>query len=211
MFRVEYAALAAAATFSVIALAGCATIVSGTSQTVSFESEPEGVTVRVNGKSIGKTPTSARLDKRKNQTLTFELEGYRTVTKDLQTGIDPWVIGNIIIGGVFGTTTDFASGAIYEYSPDQYFVTLPPEKGTGGLLNHSQQVKRFIVANFNGLQSASASPEPLEDEVFEALVDTLGIHEKNDLAIDKLTRILLEESQPVDAAKAVSEAFGVTE
>ena len=52
---------------------------------------------------------------------------------------NPWFWGNILFGGVFGSTTDGLSGSVHEYSPSQFFITLVPmtgspaetEKGTG--------------------------------------------------------------------------------
>jgi len=104
----------------------CATIISGKSQEMTFTSEPEGVTVTVVGRAIGKTPCTVRLDKEKGRTVTFEKEGYKPRTMALTTTLDSWFWGNIVLGGLIGSTTDGISGAVHEYSPSQYFITLSP-------------------------------------------------------------------------------------
>ena len=74
----------------------CTTIMSGKTQEMTFDSEPQGVEVNVSGKVIGRTPTTVQLDKKKDQTLTFSLEGYKTQTRNLATTVDPWFFGNVI-------------------------------------------------------------------------------------------------------------------
>lgn len=200
------AALAGVLLAAPMLFSGCATIASGTNQNVSFESEPEGATVRVNNEVIGKTPVSSRLDKKNDQSVSFEMPGYRTVTKDLATKTDPWFFGNILIGGLFGSTTDLASGAIYEYSPDQYFVTLPPDQN-GGMLNSQQAVERFIVVTYNELRSAAAKPQPASDRTFANLLEALEISPSNTDRVDEVARALLEYPNPVDGANAITSRF----
>lgn len=143
---------------AVMALAlmtGCATIFTGTSQEVSFVSNPEGATVAVSGKVLGKAPLTARLDKKEGQSITFEKEGYKTASMRLDTHLNPWFWGNIVFGGFLGSTTDGASGAAYEYSPSQYMITLEPA-GTGridgpAMKNEAQKAKEFIVVGYANL------------------------------------------------------------
>ena len=47
----------------------CATIMTGKTQEVTFDSEPQGAEVAVNGRVIGKTPTTIQLDKKKDQMI----------------------------------------------------------------------------------------------------------------------------------------------
>jgi len=62
--------------FILALIGGCATIVSGTTQEVSFQSNPEGAKVTVSGRVIGKTPVTLQLKREKGQSLAFEKEGY---------------------------------------------------------------------------------------------------------------------------------------
>jgi hypothetical protein len=98
-----------------------------------------------------------RLDKKTDQSLTFEKEGFKKFTTRLDTRMNPWFWGNIVIGGLFGSTTDGISGAIYEYSPSQYLVSLERE-GTGTLeapttRTSAQKAREFIVVGYNNIMS----------------------------------------------------------
>mgnify|MGYP001270172997 CR=1 FL=1 len=140
-------ALAALAGASVMVIAGCATIITGTDQSMTFNSEPEGATVIVAGKTLGKTPITVQVPKDKNMSLTFEKEGYKSFTTQLSTTLQGWFWGNIVIGGFLGSTTDGISGAMHQYSPDQYFVTLASDKPYGVAdVTSSRRIKELFVA-----------------------------------------------------------------
>src|SRR5690606_19934561 len=77
---------------TLLMIASCATIVTGTSDTISFNSEPDGATVTVAGRVIGKPPVSVVIDKDTNQAVTFEKDGYKTFTTQLSTTTNPWFL-----------------------------------------------------------------------------------------------------------------------
>jgi len=128
----------------------CATIVSGTTQEVSFNSEPQDVEVTVGGKVIGKTPLTIQLDKKSGQAVEFNLEGYKRQTRALTTTTDSWFWGNIVIGGLFGSTTDGVSGSIHEYSPSQYYVTMVADSSdsVNSIKSDKAKIKEFIVMGY---------------------------------------------------------------
>jgi hypothetical protein len=97
--------------------AGCASIVEGTSQNVSIISNVRGAHVIVNGVNVGTTPYSGPIKRGKSTTVTLQKDGYETKTITLNTEIEPIFFGNIIFGGVLGSTTDLATGAMYKYAP----------------------------------------------------------------------------------------------
>jgi len=97
--------------------AGCATIVGGTSQTVSVNSNVKGADVIVNGETLGKTPYNGPIKRGKSTTVTLRKDGYEPKTITLSTEIESIFWGNIIIGGVLGSTTDLATGGMYKYAP----------------------------------------------------------------------------------------------
>jgi len=107
----------------VVALAGCATIVAGTQQTISVSSNVDGADVLLDGLKIGTTPFAGPVPKSKG-VLTVQKDGYKSATVALATTIEPIFWGNIIIGGTLGSITDFASGAAYQYAPASYQVDL---------------------------------------------------------------------------------------
>ena len=129
----------------------CATIVAGTTDEVTFNSEPQGVQVTAGGKVLGKTPMTIQLDKKSGQVVEFELEGYKKQTRPLSTKLEPWFFGNILIGGLVGSTTDAVSGSIHEYSPNQYYVTMVAESSTSVNVIKSEKakIKEYIVISYN--------------------------------------------------------------
>lgn len=96
---------------------GCATIVGGTSQNVSINSNVKGADVIVNGETVGKSPYNGPIKRGKTTTVTLQKEGYEPKTITLSTEIESIFWGNIIIGGFFGSTTDLATGGMYKYAP----------------------------------------------------------------------------------------------
>ena len=102
-------------------LAGCATVISGTNQTLTFQTEPEGAAVYLDGQMIGRTPVSVTVKKNEKQTLMVRKEGYETITRDITKSFD-----NVAILNVFWdlSTTDLITGALYEYAPNSYFIQL---------------------------------------------------------------------------------------
>ena len=102
---------------AILAIAGCATILKGTSQIVSINSNVKGATVIVNGKNVGVTPFNGQIERKSGTTVIVQKAGYDTKTFTMTTEIESVFWGNIIIGGVLGSTTDLATGAMYYYAP----------------------------------------------------------------------------------------------
>ncbi len=103
---------------------GCATIMGSKSQKVTFTTNPQGADVLLKGTKTCKTPCTVDLVKDTYTTVTFQKDGYSSTTVDIEQGIAPIFWGNILIGGVLGSTTDSSSAAMYEYNPDAYFIDL---------------------------------------------------------------------------------------
>jgi len=143
------------ALFVGVLISGCATIMEGKTQSVTFNSVPSGADVYLNGRHLGKTPLSITIDKPKeNGQLKFSKKGYKDIELVANKKMSSWLLGNIIFGGTFGTSTDYASGAMYEYEPNNYQVTLEP-KGMSELdrkkFEESGVVRRYVLMNYNHL------------------------------------------------------------
>jgi hypothetical protein len=115
--------------FALFVFAGCATIVKGTNQTVSINSNVNGAEVIVNGERVGVTPFTGPIKRKSGTTVTVQKLGYQTKTITLTTEIESVFWGNIIIGGVLGSTTDLATGAMYYYAPATLEVDLVKADG----------------------------------------------------------------------------------
>ena len=125
---------------------GCASIMKGTNQTVRFESDPPGATVRISGRALGTTPCDVVVQKKAVSVVEFSLEGYQTrmVNASLEGKLstEPWFWGNVglclfffVPGGV-GALVDMSSGAMWSIQ-SPFATTLypieqkPPQTGTG--------------------------------------------------------------------------------
>lgn len=112
-------------------LTGCATIISGTTQTVSIETNPPGAACtvkRVKGSnivaSLGSSPGTVELEKTKyDLRVECDEEGHETGVGILDSGVEGATLGNILLGGGIGWAVDSAVGADNHY-PESIFITL---------------------------------------------------------------------------------------
>ena len=115
---------------------GCASIMSGTTQSIEIDSDPKGATVTVgeemvrNGKKTmaashiaGVTPLTVAIS-RKDGMIELTKEGYKTQQVDLKRGLNPWFFGDVILTSLLSSFIDTSTGALHEYSPGQYMITL---------------------------------------------------------------------------------------
>lgn len=126
----RYAAIVAAVI--VMALSGCASIVSGSHQNVSFSTTPEGATVTVYDEYdsvvwTGLTPVTARMERGDGffrgarYRVELSLPGYETVSVFITPEINAgwYFVGNLFIGGWIGwLIVDPATGAMWTLRPE---------------------------------------------------------------------------------------------
>jgi hypothetical protein len=191
-------------------VSGCASVVSGTSQQMTFQSSPEGATVTISGRLIGKTPITTTLKKEKNQAVVFSLDGYKPITMQLTTHLDNWFWGNIVIGGVIGSTTDGVTGAVYEYSPTQYYVTLTPDKkGADAKTSRTvaHEVRDFIVFRNNALRQELQNGQDGGENI-TSLLSLLGVSSTGKAGA-RIELVAIAEKNPdaVAFAEAVRERY----
>ena len=115
-----------------LALTGCASIISGTSQTITINSNPPGAQCNLlrEGLVIGSvtTPGGTLVKKTKHDIhIECKKEGYQDATAVLTSDIEGATWGNIILGGGIGWAIDSAAGADNKYE-EQITVTLVPEE-----------------------------------------------------------------------------------
>jgi hypothetical protein len=105
---------------------GCATIIDGADQKMSFSSSPSGATVKINGKPIGVTPLNdIEVDRSdKNSTLTIEKVGYKKQDVTMKTQTNSSWYWDIAFLSLLSTTVDVVTGATNEYEKDKYFIEL---------------------------------------------------------------------------------------
>ncbi|MCC6284099.1 MAG: PEGA domain-containing protein [Phycisphaerales bacterium] len=111
---------------SSISLVGCGTIIHGSSQTVMVSSQPPGATISVDNGMVLTTPSSVKLERKRDYVLTISKPGYMSQTVPINSVLSGWLAGNIIFGGLIGGGVDLASGAAYTLTPAQISITLQP-------------------------------------------------------------------------------------
>ncbi len=187
---------------------GCASIIEGRTQAVTFNSEPSGAKVVINGIPMGVTPATITLKKSEydNANVVFKMDGYQDQQANLHTKVTGWFWGNVISGGLLGSATDAISGAMWEYSPDKYMVTLPPQKASAAEMarwQYANNVRKFLLFSHEQLAFDLARGQ---GEYLSSVLSMLSITEDGrDLAIGRL-RQLSEKSQaaPEFAEKALT-------
>ena len=103
-------------------LFGSATIFSGTSQSISIDSEPAGAKVYVDGQLRGTTPLSIMMNKKLSSSdIRVQKDGYVDINVPMKKQFDPVAILNIFWDL---STTDALTGSVMQYSPNNYYFTL---------------------------------------------------------------------------------------
>lgn len=105
-------------------LSSCATVVSGTKQNIKITSQPPGAHVKINGTESGVTPTTATLARKHSHSIDVSKPGYQPQNRMLHAGMNQWIWGNLLIGGLIGMVIDFSSGGASKLSPDEVHVDL---------------------------------------------------------------------------------------
>lgn len=111
------ALIIAVSALALLATTGCSTIIKGKDQVVTINSNVEDAQITVNGVPVGKTPFTGPILRNSKTVVGVSKDGYVTKNVTLDTSIEPIFWGNIIIGGVLGSTTDASTGSMYKYAP----------------------------------------------------------------------------------------------
>ena len=106
------------------------------------------------------------------------MDGYKRQTRQLTTRMDNWFWGNIVLGGLFGSTTDGVSGSIHEYSPNQYYVTMVSGSSSSlmEIKSEKAKAKEFIVSNYDKILTDLAKGE---GEFIDSLLAILNVQDSN--------------------------------
>jgi hypothetical protein len=104
-------------------LSSCATLFTGTKQTVQIDSEPPGAKVLVDGIDRGYTPIGVSLKKGSDgQMVTLKYEGYKDKSFQPETTFNGVAVINLLNLLFWGI--DAATGAVWKYDPKYYKIEL---------------------------------------------------------------------------------------
>ena len=108
------------------ALTGCGTIFGGTTELVSIQTTPPGVSVTtVPATGTLTTPASVALERKNNYALTFMADGYEStefqIRHEMRTGI---LVADILLTGLIGVVVDAVTGGWYKLEPKTVSLSL---------------------------------------------------------------------------------------
>lgn len=123
--------------FAIVALlllgtGACASITTGTTQTVTVNTEPSGASCELkrNNITIGivnPTPGSITIDKSKDHvSVLCDKDAHESAGGTLASELQGMTFGNILFGGLIGVAIDAGSGAMNKY-PSSVTLVLPPK------------------------------------------------------------------------------------
>jgi len=116
-------------------LAGCSSIVEGSSQEIAVNTTPPGASCSLNRDgqkiaTIDKTPGSVTVEKTKDDiTVICELDGYQKNDLVNESGTAAATFGNILLGGAVGWVIDSATGSDNKYDSPLTIALTPNPAG----------------------------------------------------------------------------------
>ncbi len=127
----SYSRLAGLA-LATVALSGCATLTTGSDQSVTVLTDPAGAECRMEREGmtvaiVNPTPGTVQVDKSKNSIVVkCAADGFQDTFATLSSEFQGMTVGNVLFGGIIGVAIDAGSGAMNEY-PSQITLLLVPD------------------------------------------------------------------------------------
>ena len=148
---------AGAAALSFTLVSGCATVVRGSSEGITFQSTPSGALVKLSSGQSCMTPCELEVKRKGEIFVTVEKDGYKTLETALVSSIDGGSLAlgttaNIIFLPIINDVVDYNTGANYSRKPNPLIVTLI-ETGSN---DDYQQVDPAAVAEAGSDDAAAA-------------------------------------------------------
>lgn len=108
---------------SLILLSGCATIIRGTEQQVTVNTNPPGAKVDFSNGQSCQSPCTIKSKRDQSLQITLSKEGCQTQTATM---VPSLAGGGVILGGLI----DYGTGAVYDLQPNPLTVTMFCERGS---------------------------------------------------------------------------------
>lgn len=137
LFNMKHKILFLALTITFL-MSSCATILTGTRDTIRFDSNPKGAIVYLYGLEVCKTPCSTSVKRSISEKFAeIKLDGYETRVITLDRKFNAVSIINLT--GILGWVIDAATGALMKYDRKGYDIKLDKEKRTS--LNNPTKIE----------------------------------------------------------------------
>jgi hypothetical protein len=118
-------------------LTGCASLFTGTTQSIMVETQPAGADCQVTkgGMLVGEVKSTPGYVRVHRGSVGLEIAcrkpGYAVAQTAAPTEIEAWLFGNAVIGGLVGVVVDFSTGAAYRYD-DYTMLAMQANPGATG-------------------------------------------------------------------------------
>ncbi len=162
---------------SLLLLGACGTIFSGSSQTITFDSNiKENIDIYANGALVcTKTPCVVDIDRGSAPlTIIAKAKGYEDSVMQDKAKINTVSWGNLL--SVYSWTTDFATSSMWKYSESGVYINMRKKDMTTAELNkynHDAKIKAFALYNFAELK--------LENPEYTEALQVLASKNQHDL------------------------------
>jgi len=191
-----------------LVMSSCSSIMSGTTQKVTITSNINGCDIRINGNSVGKTPTTVRIKREDRMHLIVTKSGYEDYNTTMETKLDPWFWGNIILGGVIGSTTDFALGSTHLLDPDTIHIQMYKKGKNSSFYTPNNDPDKisdkmeFAIINFLNLEKQIMSGS---GEHFEALLSLMGLKDSSERKnfLSHIQKVVIRQPTSLQFSQAV--------
>lgn len=194
---------------------GCASVVSlisegGLDQEFAFTSDPPGAKLFLNGGvPLGETPlTKIKIERSKTAFIVVKKDGFEEQSIHLKHRFNYWFLGNFILGGLLGSTTDFADGAVVQLDPTTYHINMTPKQVS---LEQKQQLAKTRWARnliFVGYSHIQADLSRGEGEHLSSVLTILNVSAgQREQALDQLRKLSIESTNAPDFAERVLKEF----
>ncbi len=145
-------------------ISGCATVTKGTTQPITLQTDPDGATCDVsrelkNVASLNATPGQVTVDKAWGSIdVSCRKAGHQPTDVRVDSEVQAWTFGNILIGGIFGFAFDAVSGAMRQY-PQFITLTLVPEE-----FANTEERDRYLRERLSRFEVEAAKATELLDK-----------------------------------------------
>tara|TARA_B100001175_G_scaffold303079_1_gene297743 strand:+ start:220 stop:564 length:345 start_codon:yes stop_codon:yes gene_type:complete len=104
----------------------CGALFSGTSQTITFDSNVDGATVEFDGLEVGETPHTQKVKKSFDGLVTISAEGYAKKSFELARSFNTISVLNLF--SIFHWGIDLITGGMYKFDQKSYDIKLKEDK-----------------------------------------------------------------------------------
>jgi len=122
-----------AGVLSLVAVAGCATIMAGGPDVIPVATNPPNANVFVDGQFVGRTPMTISLDRHNpaaGKAIQIALDGYQPVSILRNKRINNWVWANLF-WGLFPAVIDIVTGDWQTFGDDPIAIGMTPSGPMG--------------------------------------------------------------------------------